>query len=287
MSEEHPNAALTRRVFAAFGRDAKQISAALDRDIVWRVPGNTIMSGEYRGTREVVEFLRRTGTETNGTYRSRLHTVLADEFYVFPNGAVTGVLLLAQSHLSIHTWPELLLANTAEERDPRRRGCAQACRKRAVADHPELRTRKPVRDHAKRVDGVLGSLHRHQSREEDDRRIRFLRNVRDGMRRRPLGDHGDAPPAVMLPQRFRAARRDRHGRNISIRAQPPGLEQIPAEEGNGKRRLVGPDLPGELMDESDDGRVFDPARSQERARVDLVDDDVVASRPLLAPEAPR
>jgi S-adenosylmethionine decarboxylase len=38
-------------------------------------------------------------------------TVLADEFYVFPNGGVTGVLLLAQSHLSIHTWPELLLAN--------------------------------------------------------------------------------------------------------------------------------------------------------------------------------
>ena len=38
-------------------------------------------------------------------------TVLADEFHVFPNGAVTGVLLLAQSHLSIHTWPELLLAN--------------------------------------------------------------------------------------------------------------------------------------------------------------------------------
>lgn len=38
-------------------------------------------------------------------------TVLADEFYVFPNRAVTGVLLLAQSHLSIHTWPELRLAN--------------------------------------------------------------------------------------------------------------------------------------------------------------------------------
>jgi S-adenosylmethionine decarboxylase len=38
-------------------------------------------------------------------------TVVSDEFYVFPNGAVTGVLLLAQSHLSIHTWPELSLAN--------------------------------------------------------------------------------------------------------------------------------------------------------------------------------
>jgi S-adenosylmethionine decarboxylase len=37
--------------------------------------------------------------------------VLGEEFCVFPNGAVTGVLVLAQSHLSIHTWPELGLAN--------------------------------------------------------------------------------------------------------------------------------------------------------------------------------
>ena len=38
-------------------------------------------------------------------------TVLGEEFCVFPNGAVTGVLVLAQSHLSIHTWPEFSLAN--------------------------------------------------------------------------------------------------------------------------------------------------------------------------------
>lgn len=37
--------------------------------------------------------------------------VVGEEFCVFPNGAVTGVLLLAQSHLSIHTWPEFALAN--------------------------------------------------------------------------------------------------------------------------------------------------------------------------------
>jgi S-adenosylmethionine decarboxylase len=37
--------------------------------------------------------------------------VLGEEFCVFPNGAVTGVLVLAQSHLSIHTWPEYGLAN--------------------------------------------------------------------------------------------------------------------------------------------------------------------------------
>ena len=79
MTSEHPNAELTRRVFASFGRNAMAISAALARDIVWRVPGTTIMSGEYRGRRAVVEFLRRTGLETGGTYRSKLHTVLAND----------------------------------------------------------------------------------------------------------------------------------------------------------------------------------------------------------------
>jgi S-adenosylmethionine decarboxylase len=38
-------------------------------------------------------------------------TVVGEEFCAFPNGAVTGVLVLAQSHLSIHTWPERSLAN--------------------------------------------------------------------------------------------------------------------------------------------------------------------------------
>ena len=80
MSEtDHPNAALVRRLFDAFGRDPMAISAALARDVVWRVPGHTVMSGEYRGRREVVEFLRRTGLETDGTYRSSLHTVFADD----------------------------------------------------------------------------------------------------------------------------------------------------------------------------------------------------------------
>ncbi len=79
MTGEHPNAALTRRLFDAFGRDPKVIAAALARDVVWRVPGNTVMSGEYRGLREVVEFLRRTGLETDGTYRSQLRTVVADD----------------------------------------------------------------------------------------------------------------------------------------------------------------------------------------------------------------
>ena len=42
MMEEHPNAALTRRVFEhGFGHDPKVIAAALSRDVVWRVPGTS------------------------------------------------------------------------------------------------------------------------------------------------------------------------------------------------------------------------------------------------------
>jgi len=37
--------------------------------------------------------------------------VLGEKFCVFDNSAVTGVLVLAQSHLSIHTWPEFGMAN--------------------------------------------------------------------------------------------------------------------------------------------------------------------------------
>ena len=47
--------------------------------VVWRVPGDTAVSGEYHGRRDVVEFLRRTGLETNGTYRSSLQTVFAND----------------------------------------------------------------------------------------------------------------------------------------------------------------------------------------------------------------
>lgn len=38
-------------------------------------------------------------------------TVLQEHFHVFtPQGGVTGVLLLAESHISIHTWPERCFA---------------------------------------------------------------------------------------------------------------------------------------------------------------------------------
>lgn len=33
-------------------------------------------------------------------------TVLATQYHVFPNGALSGTVLLAESHAAVHTWPE-------------------------------------------------------------------------------------------------------------------------------------------------------------------------------------
>jgi S-adenosylmethionine decarboxylase len=69
-----------------------------------------VMDAWVRDERVLVDRsgLRRTLYAAAHEGRAR---VVGEAFHVFPNGAVTGVLVLAQSHLSIHTWPELALAN--------------------------------------------------------------------------------------------------------------------------------------------------------------------------------
>ena len=76
-----------------------------------------------------------------GAAESGSLTVLDEAFHVFPNGAVTGVLVLAQSHLSVHTWPEA----PAGERRPalvRRRGRPPGGRVRPGRPRRESRQRR-------------------------------------------------------------------------------------------------------------------------------------------------
>lgn len=52
------------------------------------------------GDAAALESVARSAVEAAGGH------VLKDSHVVFPNGAITLVLILAESHLSLHTWPE-------------------------------------------------------------------------------------------------------------------------------------------------------------------------------------
>lgn len=70
----------------------------------------------YAGTHLLVDMWGATGLTDRDGIEATLReaalaaraTILGGTFHVFsPQGGVTGVLLLAESHISIHTWPEL------------------------------------------------------------------------------------------------------------------------------------------------------------------------------------
>jgi ketosteroid isomerase-like protein len=87
----HPNEALARALFAAFGRrDPVALGALFADDAVWRLGGSTPMAGEYRGRREVLRFLASTARLTGGTYRSELLYALADDEHVVAVYRATG-----------------------------------------------------------------------------------------------------------------------------------------------------------------------------------------------------
>lgn len=74
------NAALVRRIFAAFARrQGMTLRDVFAEDAVWTVPGASTMAGVYRGRHEIFRFLARLPKETNGTYGSRLIDVLASD----------------------------------------------------------------------------------------------------------------------------------------------------------------------------------------------------------------
>jgi len=53
----------------------------------------------------VTDLAQLTSAATEAVAAGQGH-VLSTSHVVFPNGAITLVLILAESHLSIHTWPE-------------------------------------------------------------------------------------------------------------------------------------------------------------------------------------
>ncbi len=85
------NVERTREVFDAFLRkDGIVVGRMIDDDTVWRVPGRSVMAGEYRGRAQIFEFLRQTARLTGGTYRAELRYVAGDDEHVIAVYRATG-----------------------------------------------------------------------------------------------------------------------------------------------------------------------------------------------------
>src|SRR5262245_10735491 len=74
------NVARVRDAFRAFAeRDSITVGRLIGNGVVWRVPGRSVMAGEYHGRAEIFGFLRRTAELTDGIYRTEVVDVLGGE----------------------------------------------------------------------------------------------------------------------------------------------------------------------------------------------------------------
>jgi ketosteroid isomerase-like protein len=66
---EHQNAALLRRAYEAFVRgDFATLNECFHEDVVWHVPGESLVSGAHRGREALFVYLRRLVELSDGTF---------------------------------------------------------------------------------------------------------------------------------------------------------------------------------------------------------------------------
>jgi ketosteroid isomerase-like protein len=77
---EHPNVGLLRKGYDAFSKnDLETLRGLFAPDIVWHVPGNSPISGDYSGQDEVFGFFGRIMQETSGSFTLEQHDFLAND----------------------------------------------------------------------------------------------------------------------------------------------------------------------------------------------------------------
>lgn len=87
----HRNEDLVRAAYAAFTRgDIEAVLSSFDDDIVWRVGGDSKITGEYRGHQQVLGFFGTLMELTGGTFHLDVHDVLANDEHAVALVAVTA-----------------------------------------------------------------------------------------------------------------------------------------------------------------------------------------------------
>ena len=77
---EHPNLNVMRRTLTAFQNgDGATLQKLFAEDAVWRVPGKSFLSRDYRGQAEIFGFFGRLMELTNGSFRVQSVDMLAND----------------------------------------------------------------------------------------------------------------------------------------------------------------------------------------------------------------
>ncbi|MGP3987353.1 nuclear transport factor 2 family protein [Streptomyces sp. 3N207] len=77
---DHPNIAVFQRAMAAFiAGDLETLTEVFHPDVVWHNPGQGPLAGDFRGREAAFALFQREFEMSGGTYRPRLHDVLAND----------------------------------------------------------------------------------------------------------------------------------------------------------------------------------------------------------------
>ena len=77
---EHPNAALLRRGYEAFGKgDMATLTELIDENVVWHASGRNPLAGEYRGRDAVFAWFGQIAQRSGGTFQIEVHDILAND----------------------------------------------------------------------------------------------------------------------------------------------------------------------------------------------------------------
>ena len=77
---EHPNVIKMREAYEAFARgDLETVGANLADDIVWHIPGNSQLAGDYKGQDEIFTLFGRLFELSGGTLTLEVEDILAND----------------------------------------------------------------------------------------------------------------------------------------------------------------------------------------------------------------
>jgi ketosteroid isomerase-like protein len=90
-SPVHPNVLRYRRMIDSFNRnDLDGVTEVVDPDVVYTIPGRSVLAGRTRGLAAHVGMLRRAKERSGGTLRLEPSAVVGSDEYVFVCGQISA-----------------------------------------------------------------------------------------------------------------------------------------------------------------------------------------------------